>query len=42
MKMGFEVFLTVCEEMSITKAAKKLFITQQAVSDHIHRLEDQI
>lgn len=41
MKMGFEVFLTVCEEMSITKAAKKLFITQQAVSDHIHRLEDK-
>ena len=40
MKMGYEVFLTVCEEMSITKAAKRLFITQQAASDHIRRLEE--
>lgn len=41
MKIGFEVFLTVCEEMSITRAARRLFITQQAVSDHIRRLEEK-
>lgn len=41
MQIGFEVFLTVCEEMSITKAAKRLYITQQAASDHIRRLEKQ-
>lgn len=41
MKIGFEVFLVVCEEMSVTRAARRLFITQQAVSDHIRRLEEK-
>ena len=41
MKIGYEVFLAVCEELSITKAAKRLYITQQATSDHIRRLEEQ-
>lgn len=41
MKIGYEVFLAVCEELSVTKAAKKLYITQQAASDHIRRLEEQ-
>ena len=30
MKIGFEVFLVVCEEMSVTRAARRLFITQSA------------
>ena len=34
------VFLTVVEEMSFTKAAQKLYITQQSLSGHIKRLED--
>lgn len=35
-----ETFLTVCEEMNFTKAAKKLHISQPAVSQHIHYLEE--
>ena len=34
-------FLTVAEEMNITTAAQKLYITQQTLSSHIKRLEDQ-
>lgn len=34
-----ETFLAVCEEMNYTKAAKKLNITQPAVSMHIKHLE---
>lgn len=32
-------FLTVCKYMNYTKAAEELFITQPAVSQHIHFLE---
>lgn len=39
MKIGFEVFLAVARELSITKAANELHITQQCASDHIKRLE---
>lgn len=39
MKIGFEVFLMVAKELSITKAAGELHITQQCASDHIKRLE---
>lgn len=35
-----ETFLSVCQEMNYTKAAKKLNITQPAVSMHIKNLED--
>ena len=41
MKIGFEVFLVVAREMSITKAANELHITQQCASDHIKRLEKE-
>ena len=34
-------FLTVAEELNITTAAQKLYITQQTLSSHIKRLEDQ-
>ena len=36
-----EVFLTVVEEMSFTKAAQRLLITQQSLSGHIRRLEEE-
>ena len=32
MKIGFEVFLVVAREMSITKAANELHITQQCAN----------
>ncbi len=41
MKIGFEVFLEAARELSITKAANKLHITQQCASDHIKRLEQE-
>ena len=34
-------FLTVCQYMNYTKAAKALFITQPAVSQHIRGLEKE-
>lgn len=36
-----ETFLTVCRTMNFTAAAKQLNITQPAVSQHIHFLEEQ-
>lgn len=39
MRNGFDIFMLVVEEMSFTKAAKRAFLTQQCVSDHIRRLE---
>ena len=41
MRIGFEVFLEVAKELSITKAAEALHITQQCASDHIKRLEKE-
>ena len=38
---SFSVFLTVVEEMNFTRAAHKLFITQQSLSGHIRRLEEE-
>ncbi len=38
--MRIETFLTLCEEKSFTKTAKRLCITQPAVSQHIRFLED--
>ena len=36
---SFSVFLTVVDEMSFTRAAERLYMTQQSVSSHIKRLE---
>ena len=36
---AFSVFLMVVEEMSFTRAAERLYITQQSLSGHIKRLE---
>ena len=36
-----ETFLMVSETMNFTEAAKKLHITQPAVSQHIHFLEKE-
>ena len=33
------IFITVAEEMNFTRAARKLYITQQSLSSHIKRLE---
>ena len=38
---SFSIFLTVVEEMNFTRAAHKLFITQQSLSGHIRRLEEE-
>ena len=37
---SIEYFLCAAEEMNITRAAERLFISQQALSSHIKRLED--
>lgn len=41
MRIGYEVFLTVAKELSVSKAAQQLHITQQCASDHIRRLEKE-
>lgn len=38
---GIEYFLVVAEEMNVTRAAERLIISQQALSAHIKRLEDE-
>lgn len=35
-----QTFLTVCREMNFTKAAKRLHLSQPAVTQHIHSLEE--
>ncbi|MBN9298929.1 MAG: LysR family transcriptional regulator [Filimonas sp.] len=37
-----KVFYTVANKLSFTKAAQELFITQPAVTKHIHELESQL
>lgn len=37
----FSIFLIVAEEMNFTKAAQRLFITQQSLSGHIKHLEEE-
>lgn len=41
MKQSFKIFLLTAEEMSISRAAKRAYVTQQCVSDHIKRLEEE-
>lgn len=38
--LSLEYFLVTAEEMNFTKAASKLYITQQSLSGHIKKLED--
>lgn len=38
---SLEYFLVVVEEMSFSRAAERLFLTQQALSSHIKRLEEE-
>ena len=40
MQVNQEYFLLVAEELSITNAAKKAFVTQQCMSNHIKRIEE--
>lgn len=40
MLISFKMFMTVVKEMSISRAAAKSFVTQQCVSDHIKRIEE--
>ena len=37
---AFHIFLIVVEEMNFSRAANRLYITQQSLSGHIKRLED--
>lgn len=38
--IGLRCFLAVAEELNFTRAAKKLFISQQALSHHVAKLEE--
>ena len=38
---SLEYYLAVVEEMSFSRAAERLFLTQQALSSHIKRLEEE-
>lgn len=41
MLVSFKMFMVVVEEMSISRAAARSFVTQQCVSDHIKRIEEE-
>ena len=38
---SLEYFLIAAEELNFTRASERLFITQQALSSHIKRLEEE-
>lgn len=38
---SIEYFLRATEEMNVTRASEHLIISQQALSSHIKRLEDE-
>lgn len=40
--LNLTYFLTVCEELNFTKAAEKLYISQQALSNHIASIEKEV
>lgn len=41
LKQNQKIFLLVAENLSFTKAAEQAFVTQQCVSNHIQRLEEE-
>ena len=41
MTNGELAFLALAEEMNFTRAAEKIFMSQQGLSDHIRRLEKE-
>lgn len=41
MLISFKMFMAVVEEMSISRAAARSFVTQQCVSDHVKRIEEE-
>ena len=41
MTTSLKYFMVVAEEESVAKAAKKLYLSQQNLSNHIHRLEEE-
>ena len=40
--LNIEYFLAIVEEGSFSSAARKLFISQQSLSEHVKKLEDEI
>lgn len=40
--LNLEYFLVAAEELNFTRAAKKLFISQQSLSNHISNLEKNL
>lgn len=40
--LSLEYFVVVAEELNITKASQRLFISQQSLSKHIIKLEDEL
>lgn len=42
MELAQKMFLLAAEEMNFTKAAKRAFVTQQCLSEHIGKLEKQL
>lgn len=42
MELAQKMFLLAAEEMNFTKAAKRAFVTQQCLSEHICKLEKQL
>ncbi len=40
--LTIQYFVTVAEELNITRAAERLFISQQSLSKHIIRLEEEV
>lgn len=42
MELAQKMFLLAAEELNFTKAAKRAFVTQQCLSEHIQKLEKQM